>query len=809
MVLFVRDCIKIIISISDSNADPSIQAAQINLKRKKLQDDLNERLLMRPGPLELVNKNILDPNSFVGHAVKEGALEYTDTKNSTLIVNALSPPESFNDDSPQPSPDSTSIGSPSEPSPSPVFPTPPKVMFQSNQPSYPVTSHMKLKDTKSRKKTSKAKFKKYKYHEYRPPNTESNTSKSDTTLPADSPYALLLQQQQLYLQLQVLCQNYPQTFLPLLPAVQKNNQSESQPAEKPMKLEEMRVIDLRNELKSRGLPVSGSKNNLMERLKLANAAQESGNSATVTSSVSMVTQTTPVPVAPRTTLTRSTSAPVGVAMVNSIRPAKIFNDADKILQMEQNISLEEIQQKIQQLQYLNVQLQLQQLDLKKSQQGKTQQSKNLSTETTNQIPTMIPNQQPLHHPNLPQSSQLTQQQQLQPQQKQQQQAQLGAQNQVQQQQQQKTIQVKQQQLEQHLKQLKQLQQQQQVGQQQDQKQQMQQQQQLKHQQFQQQQKLLQQQQQLQPQQANQQLNQQLLYNQLPKSPTPSISLPTKSESSDVKISTVASLPPPQQCQVSISATPLLHCSTLTCNKNCSHVQEASADTATTSPNMNSVQQHNVIHFKQPVKPVIILQPAKPQQRAELLFSPPGQQLTSDMGSETFFQQLNKNDGVSSLHGDINMEQDTNWQPMMDSDTRSSTTSPTAVERSPPPYFEAVAGKLSPRSTSFSTSNPAATHKTQQRTNSAGSTSPLANRRSLSVPSVNHGSVQQQDLQKGHKSVSTMCLDFPEADEMSDMADNYHGITQELQKVNFMFRAVARALIGGGGGVYSYIRAMTN
>ena len=753
----------------------------MNLKRKKLQDDLNERLLMRPGPLELVTKNILDPNSFVGHAVKEGNLEYTDTKNSTLIVNALSPPESFNDDSPQPSPDSTSIGSPSEPSPSPVFVSPPKMMFQGSQPSFPVTGHMKLKhDTKSRKKSSKAKFKKYKYHEYRPPNTETSSSKSDTTLPADSPYALLLQQQQLYLQLQVLCQNYPQTFLPLLPAVQKNSQSESQPAEKPMKLEEMRVIDLRNELKSRGLPVSGSKNNLMERLKLANAAQqESGNLTTVTSAVSMVTQTTPVAVAPRTTLTRSTSAPGGVAMVNSIKPAKIINDAEKILQMEQNISVEEIQQKIQQLQYLNVQLQLQQLDLKKSQQGKALQPKPLSADTASQIP-VVPNQQPLHHPSISLASPLPQQ--LQPQQNQQQQTQLGAQNQ----QQQQTIQVQQQQLEQHLQQLKQLQQQQQVEQQKEPKQLHQQQ--LKHQQFRQQQKLLQQQQQ---QQANQQLNQQLLYNQLPTSQTPSISLQTKSESSDVTISSaVTSLPPPQQCQVSISATPLLHCSTLTCNKNCSHVQEASADT-TTTPNVNSVQQHNVIHFKQPVKPVIILQPAKPQQRAELLFSPPGQQLAGDMTDETFFQHLNKSDGVSSLHGDMSMEHDTNWQAMIENDVHSSSSSPTAVERSPPPYFEAVAGK---RSSSFSANNTAGIPKTPQRTNSVGSTSPLANRRSLSVPSVSHSSVQQQDLQKGHKSVSTMCLDFPEADEMSDMADNYHGITQELQKVNWMLSMYGGALV---------------
>lgn len=751
--------------VLDSNADPSIQARQICLKRKKLQDDLNERLLMRPGPLELVNKNILEPDSFVKHAIKEGAVEYSDTKDSTHIINALSPPESFNEDSPQPSPDNTSsVGSPPELSPSPIFPTPPKVIpgelpFKA-YPQMPSThSHMKLKDIK-RKKVSKAKFKKYKYHEYRPPNIEtSSSSKNDTTLPSDSPYALLLQQQQLYLQLQVLCQNYPQTFLPLLPAVQKSSPADNAQVDKPMKLEEMRVIDLRNELKSRGLPVSGSKNNLMERLKHANATQGSVDSTMITSAVTTVTQTAPVPVAPRTALTRSTSAPGGVALVNSIRPGKILNDAEKLLQMEQNISVEEIQQKIQQLQYLNLQLQLQQLDLKKSQQGKQLQPKPSSGDNKNQMTALLPNQQPLHHPTLPQSSPLTRQQ-LTPQQNQQQQ---------------QSIQLKKKQLEQHLQQFKQIQQnqQQQLQQKQQQEQtqlqqqqlqqQQQQQQQLKHQQFQQQQKI--------PQSSHQQ---QQLYNRLTVSPG-SGTLQTHTESSEPELpsSNGTTLPPPQQCQVSVSATPLLHCSALTCNKSCNHGQQ----TTTTPPNIfNSVQQHNVIHFKQPVKPVIILQPPKLQQKAELLFSPPDQQLTPE--GDAFFQQLNKTDG--SLHGEINMDHETNWQAIIDSDARSPTSSPTSLERSPPPYFEAVAGRLSPRSSGFSTSNNTGLLNTHQRTSSVGSTSPLAHRRSLSVPSVNHG--PPHELQKGHKSVSSICLDFPETEEMSDMADNYHGITQELQKV---------------------------
>ena len=49
---------------SDSTADRSIQDRQRQLKRARLQDSLSDRLAHRPGPLELVEGNILqiDPN---------------------------------------------------------------------------------------------------------------------------------------------------------------------------------------------------------------------------------------------------------------------------------------------------------------------------------------------------------------------------------------------------------------------------------------------------------------------------------------------------------------------------------------------------------------------------------------------------------------------------------------------------------------------------------------------------------------------------------------------------------------------------
>ncbi len=47
------------VCISETHAEPSLQATQMKLKRARLADDLNEKLAQRPGPMELVEKNIL------------------------------------------------------------------------------------------------------------------------------------------------------------------------------------------------------------------------------------------------------------------------------------------------------------------------------------------------------------------------------------------------------------------------------------------------------------------------------------------------------------------------------------------------------------------------------------------------------------------------------------------------------------------------------------------------------------------------------------------------------------------------------
>lgn len=55
--------------ILETFAEPSLQATQMKLKRARLADDLNEKIAQRPGPMELVEKNILPVDSSVKEAI--------------------------------------------------------------------------------------------------------------------------------------------------------------------------------------------------------------------------------------------------------------------------------------------------------------------------------------------------------------------------------------------------------------------------------------------------------------------------------------------------------------------------------------------------------------------------------------------------------------------------------------------------------------------------------------------------------------------------------------------------------------------
>ncbi|XP_077183685.1 myocardin isoform X4 [Paroedura picta] len=156
------------------------------------------------------------------------------------------------------------------------------------------------KNRHKKPKETKPKVKKLKYHQYIPPDQKAEKSPP----PMDSAYARLLQQQQLFLQLQILSQqqqqhhqhfNYPgshssQLKQPNEQAAKTTNSSPTavancplspmkgtfsgqpcistlKPGPLPSNLDDLKVSELRQQLRIRGLPVSGTKTALMERLR--------------------------------------------------------------------------------------------------------------------------------------------------------------------------------------------------------------------------------------------------------------------------------------------------------------------------------------------------------------------------------------------------------------------------------------------------------------------------------------------------------------------------------------------------------------
>ncbi|XP_062298353.1 myocardin-related transcription factor B [Scomber scombrus] len=339
--------------LQETGAEPSLQATQMRLKRARLADNLNEKIAQRPGPMELVEKNILPVDSTLKEAII-GQVTYPKVLDEDSNE-ALSPEQPASQESQCSIPSPVEIKAPGTPSPAPApAPTPapapapalpPSTMLQAfplttqattdfaklispNEfpvtrpaisPAQPVTiappskpgptlvkqSQQKSSSEKSRSKKGKEpkpRVKKLKYHQYVPPDQKQEASEA----PMDSSYARLLQQQQLFLQLQILSQqqqhyNYqtilpaplkpvaegqnssagslptsimvslpnvpPPPPLPSAPTRPNNSLSNRKPGVLPANLEDMKVAELKLELKLRGLPVSGTKTDLIERLK--------------------------------------------------------------------------------------------------------------------------------------------------------------------------------------------------------------------------------------------------------------------------------------------------------------------------------------------------------------------------------------------------------------------------------------------------------------------------------------------------------------------------------------------------------------
>ncbi|TNM96885.1 hypothetical protein fugu_015041 [Takifugu bimaculatus] len=302
--------------LQETQAEPSLQATQMKLKRARLADNLNEKITQRPGPLELVEKNILP----VDPAAKEGPNG----------VRTMFPLNISKHKSPASVPSRAAI----------VLARQPLLSGRLDRdqsrgskmpPDAPLWFHMfslrlhvcvrvcvsvcvcvvqqslsRLPTDKSRSKRNKEpkpRVKKLKYHQYIPPDRKQEPSE----VQMDSAYARLLQQQQQFLQLQILSQQ--QFNFQASPSVNIKPTAEAQsscssivlagtaapshvqpqqsqvngkPDHLPANLDEMKVAELKMELKLRSLPVSGTKTDLIERLRLY---QETSNLQTAAASV--------------------------------------------------------------------------------------------------------------------------------------------------------------------------------------------------------------------------------------------------------------------------------------------------------------------------------------------------------------------------------------------------------------------------------------------------------------------------------------------------------------------------------------------
>uniref|UniRef100_A0A096ME52 Myocardin related transcription factor Ab n=1 Tax=Poecilia formosa TaxID=48698 RepID=A0A096ME52_POEFO len=329
--------------LEETSAEPSLQAKQLKLKRARLADDLNDKISHRPGPIELVHKNILSvscPLQSSLLALMTNSPKGAGGESSSLdedSSDALSPDQLANHDSPlsssQPNeanhgrdsaPLTTATSSVSHTAPSSTSSASSTSGFLSHRAALICDSPILLLQTsqqhrppqRSKKpKDNKPKVKKLKYHQYIPPDQKADKERPPQM---DSSYAKLLQasSQSVSLKAEVRAKNDPSmlrvgpspsrttlTTTTTAPSAQTTAARQSQaaaagtkPTTLPANLDEFKVAELKQELKLRGLTVSGTKNDLIERLR--NYQEQSGNttasaSAAATNTTTSASNTTP------------------------------------------------------------------------------------------------------------------------------------------------------------------------------------------------------------------------------------------------------------------------------------------------------------------------------------------------------------------------------------------------------------------------------------------------------------------------------------------------------------------------------------
>ncbi|XP_037112661.1 myocardin-related transcription factor B [Syngnathus acus] len=259
----------------ESEADASVQAARLELKRALLADDIKQKIARRPGPMELVEKNDHDGDS---PDPSERANVYTLSEDNS---EALSPRTRG-----QTSPSADSV-SPTRTEASPCNSSSdlsstgeePAATSQLIAAALTKESSPKPPGEKSRGKKSreaKPRIRKLKYHQYIPPDHHKHELKPSPAARVDAAYVRILQQQQHFLQLQILSQQHfghQQVVLNSASDFQtscsaKVPNENCKPCQLPSNVDEMKVAELKVELKLRSLPVSGTKMDLIERLKL-------------------------------------------------------------------------------------------------------------------------------------------------------------------------------------------------------------------------------------------------------------------------------------------------------------------------------------------------------------------------------------------------------------------------------------------------------------------------------------------------------------------------------------------------------------
>ncbi|XP_016296261.1 myocardin [Sinocyclocheilus anshuiensis] len=344
--------------LQEPAAEGPAHDSQTKLKRARLADNLNERIALRPGPLELVEKNIIPVHS----TVKEAAMKVNHVKfprqedsyafEEDSSSESLSPDQPHSEES-QCSAEEDSYAFEEDSSSESLSPDQPhseesqcsaealteNKSSGSSSPTLTNTEHgsqskdgstqnqeenmtnsqetppipvpaivkskMSEKNRHKKPKDIKPKVKKLKYHQYIPPDQKAEKSPPPQM---DSAYARLLQQQQLFLQLQILSQQkHQQNSHPhqqqsfsyqtlnqstlnkasgeqqssCASSIQTSSSSSSpvkssycnpsispvRPGPLPANLDDLKVSELRQQLRIRGLPVSGTKTALIERLR--------------------------------------------------------------------------------------------------------------------------------------------------------------------------------------------------------------------------------------------------------------------------------------------------------------------------------------------------------------------------------------------------------------------------------------------------------------------------------------------------------------------------------------------------------------